>query len=119
MMPPRITRTRKRNFYDGITMSSTIEKESLEAHVDLCAERFGRLEEKYQELKEVIDNNNIVVHERIERVKDSIVSVQHSLEEHRLMAQEHFFKQNRIMITSAVAVVVAVIGSIATHILGG
>ena len=101
----KTTRTRKKK-------SSMIEKESLEAHVDLCAERYQRLEEKYQELKEAIDKNNEVVHERIDRVKDSI-------EEHKLMAQEHFFKQNTIMITSAVAVVVAVLGSIATHILGG
>ena len=101
----KTTRTRKKK-------SSMIEKESLEAHVDLCAERYQRLEEKYQELKEAIDKNNEVVHERIDRVKDSI-------EEHKLMAQEHFFKQNRIMITPAVAVVVGVLGSIATHILGG
>ena len=42
-----------------------IEKESLEAHVDLCAERYQRLEEKYQELKEAIDKNNEVVHEEL------------------------------------------------------
>ena len=46
---PKTTRTRKKK-------SSMIEKESLEAHVDLCAERYQRLEEKYQELKELINN---------------------------------------------------------------
>ena len=31
---------------------SKTEKDSLETHVDLCAERYARLEEKYDELKE-------------------------------------------------------------------
>jgi len=33
-------------------MVSKTEKDSLETHVDLCAERYARLEEKYEELKE-------------------------------------------------------------------
>ena len=36
---------------------SKTEKDSLETHVDLCAERYARLEEKYDELKETMGSN--------------------------------------------------------------
>ena len=47
----------------------SLEKENLEAHVDLCAERYQRLEEKYEELKKALDKNTVVIHERIDSIK--------------------------------------------------
>ena len=54
-----------------------LEKENLEAHVDLCAERYQRLEEKYQQLQDTIDKSNTVIHERISKMK---VNPSHSRE---------------------------------------
>ena len=83
----------------------SLEKENLEAHVDLCAERYQRLEEKYEELKKALDKNTVVIHERIDRVKDSIDEV-------RDLCIEQHFKQNRIIITTAVAVIGTIVAAV-------
>lgn len=90
------------------TMS--LEKENLEAHVDLCAERYQRLEEKYEEVKRALDKNTTVVHERIDRVKDSIDEV-------RDLSIEQHFKQNRLIITAAIGIIIAIVGSVASHLM--
>ena len=90
------------------TMS--LEKENLEAHVDLWAERYQRLEEKYEALKEALDKNTAVVHERIDRVKDSIDEV-------RDLSIEQHFKQNRVIITAALGIIAAIVGAVASHLM--
>jgi len=86
------------------------EKTSLETHVDLCAERYQRLEEKYEELKETFKEDRLVIHERIDKVKISI-------EEIKILLVEQQLKQNRIIITSAVAIIVALISMIAGRLI--
>lgn len=88
----------------------SLEKENLEAHVDLCAERYQRLEEKYEELKKALDKNTVVIHERIDRVKDSIDEV-------RDLSIEQHFKQNRIIITAALGIIVAIVGAVASNLM--
>ena len=84
------------------------EKTSLETHVDLCAERYQRLEEKYDELKETLKEYRLIIHERIDKVKTSI-------DEMRALFIEQHLKQNRIIITSAVAIIIALLSVIAGH----
>lgn len=58
-------------------MSSTteIEKKSLEAHVELCAERYGALEKNYHVLQEKIQSLN----EKVERMDAHIIAIRESL----------------------------------------
>ncbi|MBT69593.1 MAG: hypothetical protein CL432_05530 [Acidimicrobiaceae bacterium] len=90
--------------------ASKTEKTSLETHVDLCAERYQRLEEKYEELRETFKEDRLVIHERIDKVKISI-------EEIKILLVEQQLKQNRIIITSAVAIIVALIGMLAGRLI--
>jgi uncharacterized coiled-coil DUF342 family protein len=53
--------------------TTDIEKKSLEAHVELCAERYRFLEEKLQTMEEKISNLNAVVrevHDMIQNMSD-------------------------------------------------
>ena len=84
---------------------SKTEKDSLETHVDLCAERYARLEEKYDELKETFKEDRLIIHERIDKVKTSI-------DDMRALFIEQHLKQNRIIITSAVAIIIALLSVI-------
>jgi len=49
-------------------MSTNIEKQSLEAHVELCAERYEKLETK-------IDN----VERKVERLEEHVIAIRESL----------------------------------------
>ena len=49
-------------------MSTDIEKQSLEAHVELCAERYGKLETKLECLEKKVEK----LEEHILAIKDSI-----------------------------------------------
>ena len=53
-------------------MSDTteIEKKSLEAHVELCAERYRFLENKLETVEEKIENTNVVVREVHDMIHD-------------------------------------------------
>lgn len=46
-------------------MSETtdLEKKSLEAHVDLCAQRYRFLEQKFQQVEEKIEDQGLVIRE--------------------------------------------------------
>ena len=94
--------TKNRTRHKKTTM---LEKENLEAHVDLCAERYRRLEEKYQQLQDTIDKSNSVIHERISKMKDS-------MDEMKALSIEQHFKQNRIIITTAVAVIGTIVAAV-------
>ena len=86
------------------------EKTNLETYVDLCAERYQRLEEKYEELKETFKEDRLIIHERIDKVKISI-------EEMKTLFIEQNLKQNRIIITSAVAIIVGLLTILASSFL--
>ena len=49
-------------------MSTNIEKQSLEAHVELCAERYGKLESKLE-----------TVERKVEKLEEHILSIKESL----------------------------------------
>lgn len=62
-------------------MSSVdIEKESLEAHVELCAERYSRMEEKFSDVEKrlttvetvLIDIKEAIINQKTERQKQII-----------------------------------------------
>lgn len=54
-----------------MTDPTDIEKKSLEAHVELCAERYRFLEEKLENMEAKISDINSVIHE----VHDSIIGL--------------------------------------------
>lgn len=83
------------------------ERESLEAHVDLCSQRYRFLEQKLEDIKKEFREDIKVVHDRIDRVKDSINDMRES-------SKQNHEKQNQIIITSAIAIVVALMGGIFT-----
>ena len=86
-------------------MASKLEKENLEAHVDLCAERYKMLENILDEMKKDFKEDRQVIHDRIDKVKDSISDLREYLAEQQT-------SQNKIIITSAIAIIVALLGGI-------
>ena len=93
-------------------MPSNLEKENLEAHVDLCAERYKTLENSGRTLENRLDGiqkdfkeDRKVIHDRIDKVKDSISDLREYLVEQQS-------SQNKIIITSAIAIIVALLGGI-------
>jgi hypothetical protein len=61
--------------------TTDIEKKSLEAHVELCAERYRYLEEKLEtveetvvKLKSVIDEIHSMIHEMKDKRNDQLIS---------------------------------------------
>lgn len=86
-------------------MASKLEKENLEAHVDLCAERYKMLENRLDEMKKDFKEDRQVIHDRIDKVKDSISDLREYLAEQQA-------SQNKIIITSAVAIILALVGGI-------
>ena len=86
-------------------MASKLEKENLEAHVDLCAERYKMLENRLDEMKKDFKEDRQVIHDRIDKVKDSISDLREYLAEQQT-------SQNKIIITSAMAIIVALLGGI-------
>ena len=51
--------------------TTDIEKKSLEAHVELCAERYRFLEEKLEAMEEKINSINVVIRE----IHDGIIAL--------------------------------------------
>ena len=86
-------------------MASRLEKENLEAHVDLCAERYKMLEDRLDEMKEDFKEDRKVIHDRIDKVKDSISDLR------EYMSETHA-SQNKVIITSSIAIMVALLGGI-------
>ena len=54
-----------------MSATSTLEKESLEAHVDLCALRYEQMDKRLTQVEEKIDN----IHEDIKNGNQSLVKV--------------------------------------------
>jgi len=77
-------------------MSTEIEKKSLEAHVELCAERYKNLEDKLQNL----DNRMGKIEELIVDIKNAVASSPN--------------ESNKTLITIGTAIVAALIGGLIT-----
>ena len=81
-------------------MSTTeLEKESLEAHVDLCAERYGHLEKELKSLQQTTESTN----ERLDKLEQMIQTIGDKLTE----------KEN-----SALKSIIGVAGTIIVTLLG-
>lgn len=85
-------------------MSTTeLEKESLEAHVDLCAERYGQMKKDLEMLAQGIDNTNT----RLDNLENLIITIDNRLTE----------KENnalRSIIRLAGILIFGLLGSLAT-----
>lgn len=85
-------------------MSTTeLEKESLEAHVDLCAERYGQMKKDLEMLAQGINNTNT----RLDNLENLIITIDNRLTE----------KENnalRSIIRIAGILIFGLLGSLAT-----
>jgi|SaaInl74LU_5_DNA_1037368.scaffolds.fasta_scaffold00037_17 hypothetical protein len=85
-------------------MSTTgLEKESLEAHVDLCAERYGQMKKDLEMLAHGINNTNT----RLDNLENLIITIDNRLSE----------KENnalRSIIRIAGILIFGLLGSLAT-----
>lgn len=91
-------------------MSSTdIEKKSLEAHVELCAERYSNLETKLENLEK-----------RMDKVEGYLLEIKNSIVSARPVSQNSNNKEDagpyKMMITIGVALIGALIGGLFTLI---
>ena len=55
--------------------TTTIEKKNLEAHVEICAERYKNLETKLQNLDDRMDN----LDERMDKFEDHLVDIKNAV----------------------------------------
>lgn len=86
-------------------MSTNLEKENLEAHVDLCAERYRRLEEKFESLSRRMD----VIEERLENMS---VKSSAQFEELKKMMREGQESKFKVLVTTAGTIVAALLGTL-------
>jgi vacuolar-type H+-ATPase subunit E/Vma4 len=86
-------------------MATNLEKENLEAHVDLCAERYRRLEEKFESLSHRMD----AIEERLENM-----SVKNSaqFEELKKMVREGQESKFKVLVTTAGSVIAALLATL-------
>jgi predicted nucleic acid-binding Zn-ribbon protein len=86
-------------------MATNLEKENLEAHVDLCAERYRRLEEKFETLSHRMD----AIEERLEAMsaKNSV-----QFEELKKMMREGQESKFKVLVTTAGSVVAALLATL-------
>jgi len=91
---------------------SKIEATSLELHVELCAERYGRLEEKFEQVEDRLDR----LHDDFSNFKQDN---QRNLNEIKNMLSNAKDEKFKIMVTATATVIVgllAMLGYIITHL---
>ena len=91
---------------------SKIEATSLELHVELCAERYGRLEEKFEQVESRLDR----LHDDFSKFKEDNQRNMSDIKNMLSSAKDEKFK---IMVTSTATVVVgllAMLGYVITHL---
>ena len=87
-------------------MSTTeLEKTSLEAHVDLCAERYGQMKKDLEMLAQGINNTN----SRLDNLESLIIAIDNRLSEKENNALRSIIKISGILIAG-------LLGSLATVI---
>jgi prefoldin subunit 5 len=86
-------------------MSTDIEKKSLEAHVELCAERYKNLENKLQTLDV-----------RMGKLETLIVDIKQAIAETNSEVKASPNESNKTLITIGTAIVAALLGGIVTLI---
>lgn len=91
---------------------SKIEATSLELHVELCAERYGRLEEKFEQVENRLDR----LHDDFSNFKQDN---QRNMNEIKNMLSNAKDEKFKIMVTATATVIVgllAMLGYIITHL---
>lgn len=91
---------------------SKIESTSLELHVELCAERYSRLEEKFEQVEERINR----LHDDFSNFKDENRKSCNDIKSMLSGAKDEKFK---IMVTSTATIIVgllALLGYVITHL---
>lgn len=85
--------------------TTKLEKENLEAHVELCAERYLRLEEKFEAMTSRLE----AVEERLEAMSLR-AATQH--EELKKMVREGQESKFKVMVTTAGSVIAALLATL-------
>lgn len=83
--------------------SLSIEKQSLEAHVDLCAERYKGLQEDIQGMSDRIDKLETDMTKRLDKVDDGIEEIKKTLASKETSAL-------KTLVTLAVSAITALMG---------
>jgi predicted nuclease with TOPRIM domain len=97
-------------------MAYEIEKKSLEAHVEICAERYDNLEKRIANVEQKVEK----IESHVMDIKDTL---QKSIQQAQLAATQSGIKAeagaNKTIITIGTAVVSALLGGIFTLIVHG
>jgi vacuolar-type H+-ATPase subunit E/Vma4 len=86
-------------------MATSLEKENLEAHVDLCAERYRRLEEKFEALTHRLETLE-------ERLENMSMKSSAQFDELKKMVREGQESKFKVMITTAGTIIAAVLATL-------
>lgn len=86
-------------------MSLSIEKQSLEAHVDLCAERYKGLQEDLASMSDRIEKLENGMNKRMDKIETSVTEIKDILTKKETSAL-------RSLITIGLAVIASLIGTV-------
>ena len=83
-------------------MSTTeLEKQSLEAHVDLCAERYGHLEQELKNLQQA----TLATNQRLDKMEEMMIKISDKLTEKENIAL-------RTIVKIAGTIIIALLGTL-------
>lgn len=91
-----------------MSKSLSIEKESLEAHVDLCAERYARMADNIERIENDISS-------RMDRIEESIDEIKKTLSNKEASALKTLFTLGLSTITALLGISGGLLWYIITH----
>jgi len=89
----------------SVTMTTQLEKTNLEAHVDLCAERYRVLEEKVKNISDRLDN----IEDKVTALREEGIKAFAQMREDNLKQNQ---TTNKILLGSAASVVAGILTTI-------
>ena len=102
---------------------SNIESENLEAHVELCSERYSHLEDKIDDVVRRIERSYV----RFDKVEKSLGVIQefatnhhtdrfHAIDTRQEALENHLSGTNKLILGGAITIIATLIGSVITII---
>ncbi len=86
-------------------MSLSIEKQSLEAHVDLCAERYAGLKDDLANMSDRIEKLETDMNKRLDKIETAVTEIKDSLVKKEASAL-------RSLIVIGIAVIASLLGTV-------
>ena len=85
--------------------TTLLERSNLEAHVDLCAQRYKELDERLNRVEHRLDSLITSVDERFDRMEHTLASINSKLEKSNS-------ERNRQLITTAATVILTLLAAL-------